>query len=115
MLDHSGRGQNGVTISTHKKLDVQFEKALMDLPEDHEGRYGSATVNGNLKFLFIYATNSGEGFKFWEKRLQFEQALTKYIQLQKPAIVAGDFNETANFLPGEVHPETDLSYPSIAV
>ncbi len=104
------RSWNGVAILARGRVPVLTRSSLPGNPDDHQGRYIEAAVNGVL-FTSIYLPNGNPqpGPKFDYKLAWFERLILHASALMKsgaPVILAGDYNVVP--MPQDIYPTRSL-------
>lgn len=93
---HGQKSWNGVAILARNQDIQEVRRTLPGDPEDEQSRYIEATVKGiNIGCLYLPNGNPAPGPKF-NYKLRWLERLTDHaaalIALDKPVILAGDFN-----------------------
>lgn len=104
------RSWNGVAILARDRAPVLTRSSLPGEPNDHQGRYIEAAVNGVLiTSIYVPNGNPQPGPKFDYKLDWFERLITHAAELMKagvPVILAGDYNVVPT--PQDIYPTRSL-------
>ncbi|HVH89403.1 MAG TPA: exodeoxyribonuclease III [Terriglobales bacterium] len=104
------RSWNGVAILARDRAPVLTRSSLPGEPNDHQGRYIEAAVNGVLiTSIYLPNGNPQPGPKFDYKLDWFERLITHADELMKagvPVILAGDYNVVPT--PQDIYPTRSL-------
>jgi exodeoxyribonuclease III len=104
------RSWNGVAILARGGVPVPTRTSLPGNPDDHQGRYIEAAVNGILiTSIYLPNGNPQPGPKFEYKLAWFERLILHASALMKsgaPVILAGDYNVVPT--PQDIYPTRSL-------
>ena len=109
------RTWNGVAILARDRAPVLTRSSLPGEPNDHQGRYIEAAVNGVLiTSIYLPNGNPQPGPKFDYKLAWFERLITHAAELMKagvPVILAGDYNVVPT--PQDIYPTRSLDHNAL--